>query len=165
MAAPQPASPRRRNPAVATIATAVFFFAIADRTISNPTHEVLMSVRTVLFALLVTIVCLPASWALAQRKTENVFLITTDGLRWQEVFTGAEEALLNTETGGIKKPEPVRKLYWAEKPEDRRKALMPFFWSTVAQQGQIFGNPAKNAKVQITNTKKFSYPGYNELLT
>ena len=28
-------------------------------------------------------------------KTRNVVLIVSDGLRWQEVFTGAEEDLLN----------------------------------------------------------------------
>ena len=32
-------------------------------------------------------------------KTKNVILITTDGLRWQEVFTGAEQALINKEDG------------------------------------------------------------------
>jgi len=34
-------------------------------------------------------------------KTKNVILITTDGLRWQEVFTGAEQQLLNKEHGGV----------------------------------------------------------------
>ena len=29
-------------------------------------------------------------------KTQNIVLITTDGLRWQEVFTGAEKALIAT---------------------------------------------------------------------
>jgi hypothetical protein len=33
------------------------------------------------------------------RKTENVIFVMTDGLRRQEVFTGAEEALLNTLKG------------------------------------------------------------------
>ena len=28
------------------------------------------------------------------RATENVILLMTDGLRWQEVFTGAGESLL-----------------------------------------------------------------------
>ena len=34
------------------------------------------------------------------RKTQNVVLIVSDGLRWQEVFTGAEEDLLNDKAGG-----------------------------------------------------------------
>jgi len=38
------------------------------------------------------------------RQTENVVLITTDGLRWQEVFSGAEEALL-TKDAGVADPD------------------------------------------------------------
>ena len=36
-------------------------------------------------------------------RTKNVLFISTDGLRWQEVFRGAEEELLNkaTTTGVI----------------------------------------------------------------
>ena len=37
----------------------------------------------------------------AALKTQNVFLIISDGLRWQEVFCGAEEALINKENGGV----------------------------------------------------------------
>ena len=33
-------------------------------------------------------------------KTRNVVLIVSDGLRWQEVFTGADPALLNAKAGG-----------------------------------------------------------------
>ncbi|MBV8306353.1 MAG: hypothetical protein JO274_02630, partial [Gammaproteobacteria bacterium] len=33
--------------------------------------------------------------------TRNVVLIVSDGLRWQEVFTGADETLLNEANGGI----------------------------------------------------------------
>jgi hypothetical protein len=42
---------------------------------------------------------------------------------------------------------------------------LPFFWSTIAEGGQIYGNLLKGSPAQITNTKKFSYPGYNEILT
>lgn len=45
-------------------------------------------------------------------KTENVILITLDGVRWQEVFTRADSTLLldrtySPDTAGAKK------LYWA----------------------------------------------------
>ena len=33
------------------------------------------------------------------RRTRNVVLVTTDGLRWQEVFGGADESLLTKEAG------------------------------------------------------------------
>jgi hypothetical protein len=98
-------------------------------------------------------------------KTRNVFLITTDGLRWQEVFTGAEELLLSKENGGVKDLDGMKKDFWRPTPEERRKALMPFLWSEVASKGQIYGNQAKGSVARIVNTRRFSYPGYNEFLT
>ncbi|MDB6059299.1 MAG: putative superfamily protein, partial [Verrucomicrobiales bacterium] len=73
------------------------------------------------------------------RKTENVFLIISDGLRWQEVFTGAEENLLN-KTNGVANVEATRRQFWRDTPQERREALMPFFWNEIAKHGQLFGN-------------------------
>jgi len=73
-------------------------------------------------------------------RTENVILVMTDGLRWQEVFNGAEESLLSKENGGKKNVDLRKVIYWRETPEARREALMPFLWTIVAKQGQIFGN-------------------------
>src|SRR5436190_22473905 len=75
----------------------------------------------------------------ADLKTKNVFLITTDGLRWQEVFTGAEELLLNKTNGGVSDVGGLKKRFGRETPEERRKALLPFLWSEVAVKGQIYG--------------------------
>ena len=101
----------------------------------------------------------------AALKTANVFLITTDGLRWQEVFTGAEELLLNKTNGSVKDIEALKKSFWRETPEARRAALLPFLWSEVATKGQLYGNRPKGSDAHITNTRRFSYPGYNEFLT
>lgn len=101
----------------------------------------------------------------AELKTQNVVLITTDGLRWQEVFTGAEKALMNKEHGGVADAKTLEERYWRETPEERREALLPFFWKKIAKEGQIFGNLPNGSSSQITNTMKFSYPGYNEILT
>jgi hypothetical protein len=99
-------------------------------------------------------------------KTRNVVLIISDGLRWQEVFTGADKDLLTTDHGGNwAKPEYLQKTWWRETPEERRKALFPFIWSTVAEHGQIFGNQNKGSVAHVTNPFAFSYPGYNEILT
>lgn len=101
-----------------------------------------------------------------QRKTRNVVLIVVDGLRWQEVFSGADAALLNTEKGGSwAKPEILKRFYWRDNIEERRKALFPFLWGVVATQGQLFGNQHKESVAQVTNGRAFSYPGYNEILT
>jgi hypothetical protein len=100
----------------------------------------------------------------AERRTENVFLITTDGLRWQEVFTGAEEDLISKTNGGVVNVEKVRREFWRETPEQRRAALLPFLWNEVAARGQIFGNKTKGSIGRLTNGRKFSYPGYTEFL-
>lgn len=116
--------------------------------------------------------CLSAAILLAatvvqagELKTENVVLITSDGLRWQEVFTGAEKELISKQPGGVADVKDIEAKFWRETPEERREALMPFFWKKIAREGQIYGNQPKGSVAQITNTMKFSYPGYNEILT
>jgi hypothetical protein len=100
------------------------------------------------------------------RKTRNVVLIITDGLRWQEVFTGADKDLLLTEHGGSwAHTDYLKKTWWRESAEDRRAVLFPFLWGTIARHGQIFGNQTKGSVAQVTNPYAFSYPGYNEILT
>lgn len=93
-----------------------------------------------------------------------MFFITTDGLRWQEVFTGAEEPLMN-KSNGVAHIGALRKQFWRDTPEERREALLPFLWSVVASNGQIYGNATQRSVARITNDKKFSYPGYSEFLT
>src|ERR1700733_15417592 len=76
--------------------------------------------------------------------TQNVVLIVSDGLRWQEIFTGADPALLNDKEGGswLGLPE-LRKRYWREKADARRAALFSFLWGNAGQQGEIYGNTPK----------------------
>src|SRR5437762_14194066 len=85
----------------------------------------------------------------ATLKTQNVFLIITDGFRWQEVFTGAEEQLMTKETGGVKATNELRKAFWRDTAEARREALLPFFWSEIGRRGQIFGNQTKGSVVTV----------------
>ena len=101
----------------------------------------------------------------ASLKTENVFLIISDGFRWQEVFGGAEANLMNETNGGVKDPKALNAQFMRETPEARRQALFPFLWSEVARNGQILGNQTKGSVVAVSNGKKFSYPGYNEIVT
>lgn len=100
----------------------------------------------------------------AAQDVENVFFITMDGLRWEELFTGADPWLLNNEqyTSGR---EALSQKYWREDPRERRRALMPFFWSEIAENGQLHGNRMLGSNVNVSNTRLFSYPGYNEILT
>jgi len=117
--------------------------------------------RLSLLALL-TLACLSQP-ALAG-KTQNVVLIVSDGLRWQEVFQGADPLLLNAKNGGSWVDEAeLKKRYWRESPQERRQLVMPFIWGTVAREGQIFGNRNLGSDAHVTNGKAFSYPGYNEM--
>jgi hypothetical protein len=100
-----------------------------------------------------------------QLKTRNVFLIISDGLRWQEVFSGAEDQLISEQFGGVKDTNALRASFWRTSPEARRETLMPFFWTEIARHGQLFGNQTKGSVVKVTNGKNFSYPGYNEIIT
>ncbi len=109
---------------------------------------------------------LPAPAQPAPLKTRNVVLIISDGLRRQEVFTGADPTLLNEKHGGIwDKEADLRREFWRDDPNERRKVLFPFLWTMVAAHGQIFGNPAKDSVARVTNGLAFSYPGYNEMIT
>ena len=100
----------------------------------------------------------------AQQKTKNVFLITLDGYRWQELFTGADPKLISNDKY-VKDANTLKKLFWHEDPTKRREMLTPFFWTTIARQGQLYGNRTYNNKVNCSNKMWFSYPGYNEILT
>lgn len=108
-----------------------------------------MSCRLAFLAL----VCICAA---AQTRTSNVILVTADGLRWQELFGGLDSTL------PLKEPKPGLA---GATPEERRAALMPFFWKELASRGVILGNPKKNSSVQVTNSFRVSYPGYSEILT
>src|SRR3982074_1386308 len=99
-------------------------------------------------------------------KTRNVVLIVSDGLRWQEIFTGADPTLMNEKDGGIwDKEQDLRAAFCRANADERRKALFPFLWTTVAAGGQIFGNQTKGSIARVTNGFAFSYPGYNEMLS
>jgi hypothetical protein len=113
--------------------------------------------RSVTFLLAVLVLAA----APANHKTRAVILVMTDGLRWQEVFRGADAALLNKEHDA----EPLRRSYWRETPQERREALMPFLWRDIAKAGQIFGNRDLQSDASVTNAFNLSYPGYSEALT
>lgn len=101
----------------------------------------------------------------AQEKIENLILITTDGLRWQEVFSGMDSAIANMKAYNQGDRSYIYKTYWADDAMDRRKKLMPFFWSTIAEKGNIYGNRKHGNFINNANPYWFSYPGYSEIFT
>jgi hypothetical protein len=99
-----------------------------------------------------------------ERRTGHVVLVLVDGVRWQEVFSGAERALMGR-AGKVADTAALRRDFWRDTPEARREALMPFLWGTVAREGQIFGDSASGSRARTLNRYKFSYPGYSETFT
>ena len=93
-----------------------------------------------------------------------VILVVADGLRWQEVFKGADSLLLFHSDAVAGNRDALRRRYWQSSVAARRAALMPFLWGTMARRGQLYGNREAGSAVRVTNPMKFSYPGYNEML-
>jgi hypothetical protein len=116
------------------------------------------------FRLTLAMVC-ALTGAFAATKTRNVILVTADGLRWQEVFTGIDPLLMTQKAAGMDKGDALRRQLWRETAEERRQVLMPFFWNELAPKGIVLGNVNKNSYVQVTNAYRVSYPGYSEILT
>ncbi len=99
-----------------------------------------------------------------QTNKQNIILITIDGFRWQELFSGADKKLITNEKY-VLHPDKLKEKYWRNTASKRREALMPFVWSQVKTFGQIHGNRTLGSKVNVTNKHHFSYPGYSEILT
>ncbi|MCP5182040.1 MAG: alkaline phosphatase family protein [Pseudomonadales bacterium] len=118
-----------------------------------------------LLAYLLTTLALPGWTGTCQ--TENLLLVTLDGLRWQEVFSGIDGAIFR-DAGVIRHHglfAGFEATYWRHTREARREALMPFLWSVVASRGQLLGDRTLGNLVQVANPYHFSYPGYSEILT
>lgn len=112
----------------------------------------------------ITIFLIPL-FVTAQRLTENIIIITTDGFRWQEVFKGMDSAIANNSKFNQGDSEYIFKNYWGHNENERRKKLMPFLWSTILSKGQLVGNRVLGSKVDNANPFWFSYPGYSEIMT
>ncbi len=98
------------------------------------------------------------------RQTENLVIVTLDGMRWQEVFGGMDSALVvnkkytNDSAGIIKE-------FGGATREIRRQKLFPFLFDTIMAKGQLYGDIIGGSEVDNANRYKFSYPGYNEIFT
>lgn len=96
---------------------------------------------------------------------QNIIVVTLDGVRWQELFAGMSSTLVSEQEGGIGKAAgaSLEQRFGGTTSEERRRRLMPFMWSVVAREGQIFGDPSAGSDARVTNGLAFSYPGYNEM--
>ncbi|MCX6337951.1 MAG: alkaline phosphatase family protein [Bacteroidetes bacterium] len=94
----------------------------------------------------------------------NIFIITTDGFRWQEVFKGADYKIIS-DTNYVSDTSLMIDQFWSDDLLERKKKLMPFFWNVIAKKGTLVGNRTYGNNVNVANLFKISYPGYNEILT
>lgn len=89
-------------------------------------------------------------------------LVSIDGLRWQEVFRGADPALVASDEF-TPWQESIRARF--VDVADPAIALMPFLHEVVGHKGVLIGNRDENSCARVSNDWWFSYPGYNEMLT
>ena len=76
-----------------------------------------MFVRTALLLILMT-----AGVGLgAEFRTQNIVLVTADGLRWQDVFAGMDPLLEAHPDAGMEKAQAIRDRFNAPTPEQRRR--------------------------------------------
>ena len=123
--------------------------------------------RSLLGSLLVLLACATAHAQPVAQSGENLILVTLDGARIEEMFGGLDAAVLASTLPADQTLEthPTYVRFHAETAEARRAKLMPFFWNELmARHGSIAGNRRLNSAVTLTNTHRFSYPGYSEIL-
>ncbi|WP_242921333.1 alkaline phosphatase family protein [Pontibacter liquoris] len=101
----------------------------------------------------------------AAQQIENIVVLTTDGLRWQEVYQGMDPVLAADKEYNQGDSAGIAAKYWAPDPMQRRAKLLPFMWQYVAQHGQLYGNRALGNKVNVANPHRISSPGYSEIFT
>ena len=87
----------------------------------------------------------------------KVVLVTFDGVRWQDLFRGADAALIKTDVHEDFR-EHVSKAYGSA------GSVMPFLHGVIAKQGVLIGNRDAGECADVLNDMWFSYPGYTEML-
>jgi len=95
---------------------------------------------------------------------DNLVLITIDGVRWQEVFSGIDKDLMKHPEFS-KKSKQLEKRFWSENESKRVEKLMPFISKKIAEQGSMIGDRRNGSYMSVSNPWYFSYPGYSEIFT
>ncbi len=110
------------------------------------------------------VIILALSCHFMSEAADNVVLVSIDGLRWQDVFNGAQLSIIESK-GAVANQEKVKNDFWHEDLQQRREKLMPFFWHEIIKNGAVIGNREKGSNMSVVNKYRFSYPGYSEILT
>ena len=87
----------------------------------------------------------------------KVVLVTFDGVRWQDVFRGADPALVKADVH-----DDLRA--YVSSAFGSGSSVMPFLHGVIARQGVLLGNRDAGECAEVQNDMWFSYPGYTEML-
>lgn len=98
-----------------------------------------------------------------QADERRLVLVMMDGMRWQDVFDGADTAYV-FDRRFVADPAALAQLFVRDSQEARRTALMPFLWERVQTDGLIIGNRWAACPMSVANNHWYSYPGYSEVL-
>ena len=93
----------------------------------------------------------------AQPTRHNVVLVTLDGARVEEMFSGLDLDVLRSTLGEKEqaRDSPVYKKFWADTAVTRRERLMPFFWGTLMRaHGSIAGNRQRDSVVRLVSCNR-----------
>jgi Sulfatase len=117
--------------------------------------------------ILTAVILYLSSYCAASPATQNVVLVTLDGIRWEEVFRGVDKRFIdNKKYLGLHSSHDSFKHHFVKSnSQENREAIMPFMWQTIARHGQIYGNRDQGSRAYVTNAQRVSYPGYSEILT
>ncbi|HCU65689.1 MAG TPA: phosphoglyceromutase [Rheinheimera sp.] len=121
--------------------------------------------QQMLWPLLLILLCALSQQAQAtQQKNTNfspkVVLVSIDGLRWQELFYGADAELAN-DSRYVRNSTLLSPLLQGNKAEN----LLPFFHQVIKKQGLLVGDRHQGSLMNVSNKARVSYPGYNEMLS
>ncbi len=107
------------------------------------------------------------SYSLLAQEAEKtkLIVITSDGVRWQDVFYGIDTSIAKNSYFTKNKSSELMEEFFDEDYSLSRKKIMPFFFSTLLENGELHGNRNLGSKSNVANPYWFSYPGYSELLT
>lgn len=81
-----------------------------------------------------------------QHKTENLIIVTLDGMRWWEIFGGIDSQIVVNKKF-TRDSASVISAFGSSDRNERRKKQFPFLWNNIAVQGQIFGDRLGGSEV------------------
>lgn len=123
----------------------------------------LIFMKFFVFTYLLFVFLTPTQAQMIQERP-NVFIITIDGLRRQEVFKGADHRIIQHKQF-VQDSSLIFEMFGGNSVAERREKLMPFLWRIMASKGQLYGNGLYGNKMNVSNPYNISYPGYNEIIT